>query len=57
VKSVVEICDTTHPTASKAIDSLTRAGVLEETSGRSRNRVWAYSEYLDLLKEGTELDW
>jgi Fic family protein len=57
VKSVVEICDTTHPTASKAIDSLTRAGVLEETSGRSRDRVWAYSEYLDLLKEGTELDW
>jgi Fic family protein len=57
VKSVVEICETTHPTASKAIDSLTRAGVFEETSGRSRDRVWAYSEYLDLLKEGTELDW
>jgi len=56
VKSAVEICDTTHPTAAKAIDSLTRAGVLEETSGRSRDRVWVYREYLDLLKEGTELE-
>ena len=54
-KSVVKACDTTPPTATKAIDSLCAIGILEETSGRSRNRVYAYRKYLDLLKEGTEL--
>lgn len=56
VKSAVKIGDTTKPTAAKAIGSLTDAGILEETSGRSRDRVWAYRKYLDLLKTGTELD-
>ncbi|MGB5161563.1 MAG: Fic family protein [Thermoanaerobaculia bacterium] len=56
VKSVVKICDTTKPTAAKAIGSLTDAGILEEVSGRSRDRAWAYRQYLDLLREGTELE-
>jgi len=56
VKSVVKICDTTKPTAAKAIGSLTAAGILEEVSGRSRDRAWAYRQYLDLLREGTELE-
>jgi len=55
VKSAVKSCQTTKPTAAKAIDSLCNAGILEETSGRGRNRVYAYSEYLQLLREGTEL--
>jgi len=54
-KWVVKACDTTRPTAAKAIDSLCQAGILEETSGRSRGRVYAYREYMDLLREGTEL--
>ena len=32
--------DVTFPTAQKAIDDLTRAGLLEETTGRQRNRVY-----------------
>ena len=55
VKSVVKICQTSSPTAAKAIDSLCAAGILEETSGRSRDRVYAYREYMNLLREGTEL--
>ena len=54
-KWVVKACDTTRPTAGKAIDSLVSAGILEETSGRKRDKVYAYRRYLDLLKEGTEL--
>jgi Fic family protein len=54
-KWVVKACDTTPPTATKAIESLCAAGILEETSGRKRDRVYAYRMYLDLLKEGTEL--
>jgi len=54
-KWVVKACDTTPPTATKAIESLCAAGILVETSGRKRDRVYAYRKYLDLLKEGTEL--
>lgn len=54
-KWAVKACDTTRPTAGKAIDSLVSAGILEETSGRKRDKVYAYRRYLELLKEGTEL--
>jgi Fic family protein len=53
-KWVVKACHTTRPTAAKAIDSLVSAGILEETSGRKRDKVYAYREYLDLLRKGTE---
>jgi len=54
VSSAVRICVTTRPTASKAIRSLCDAGVLEETSGRERDRTYAYRRYLALLRVGTE---
>jgi len=54
-KWAVKACDTTRPTAGKAIDSLVSAGILEETSGRKRDKVYAYRRYLELLREGTEL--
>jgi len=55
VSSAVRICDTTRPTASKAISSLCEADILVETSGRSRDRTYVYREYMDLLREGTEI--
>ena len=55
IKSVAQICATTKPTATKAIDSLCKAGILVETSGRQRDRVFSYEGYMDLLKVGTEI--
>jgi Fic family protein len=55
VKRAMRLLDTTRPTAAKAVDTLIDAGVLEETSGRKRDRVFAYAEYLRLLGQGTEL--
>jgi hypothetical protein len=46
---------TTKPTATKAVDSLCEAGILVETSGRRRDRVFSYGAYMDLLKVGTEI--
>ena len=43
-------------TAAKAISSLCESGVLEETSGRARDRTYSYRPYLDLLKAGTEVE-
>jgi Fic family protein len=44
---------TTKPTAGKAIDVLCRAGVLHETTGRKRDRVYTYEAYLKVLAEDT----
>jgi Fic family protein len=56
VKRAMRLLDTTRPTAAKSVNTLVDAGVLEETSGRKRDRVFAYEEYLRLLGQGTELE-
>jgi Fic family protein len=42
------------PTITRAVEHLEQLGVLVETSGRQRNRIYSYSEYLKILSEGTE---
>ncbi len=49
----MELLGASKPTAGDAIDALLRAGVLEETTGRKRDRVYAYRAYLDVLGEDT----
>ena len=40
-------------TMSSIVKDLISIGVLEQTSTQTRNRTFAYKEYLDVLKEGT----
>ena len=49
-----ELVGVTKPTASKAIDALRAAGILTETTGKKRDRIYAYRRYLDVLAEETE---
>jgi len=49
------ILEMTKPTASKAIEVLRGAGVLHETTGKQRDRVYAYQHYLEILSQGTSL--
>jgi Fic family protein len=51
----MELLETTRPTATKAITALVDAGVLAETTGRKRDRTFAYAAYLALLRAGTDL--
>ena len=51
IAHVVRILNTTRPTAAKAVAALVEAGVLEESSGRKRDRTFGYTAYLDLLKK------
>jgi Fic family protein len=46
---VMKLLKTTKPTASKAIGTLRSAKVLRETTGRRRDRIYAYHDYLNLL--------
>ena len=40
-------------TASGAIRRLTDVGILKQTANASRNRIFAYEDYLDILRKGT----
>lgn len=43
-----------YPTASRAVESLQQLGITTELTGRRRERVFAYREYLDVLNEGAD---
>jgi Fic family protein len=43
-----------YPTAARAVDALTRLGIVREITGRKRERVFAYTAYLDILNEGAD---
>ena len=45
--------DIAFNTMSSIVKDLISIGVLEQTSTQSRNRTFAYKEYLEILKEGT----
>ena len=49
----MELVSATKPTAGKAIDALIQAGILNEITGRKRDRVYAYRTYLNVLAQGT----
>jgi Fic family protein len=56
VKSAMKLCGTTRPTAAKAVASLADIGILQETTGKRRDRTYQYGGYLDLLRAETELN-
>jgi len=42
------------PTARAAVESLEKMGILREITGRRRDRLYAYAQYMKILDEGTE---
>ena len=54
VAKAVNLLKTTKPTAIKAVSGLVDAGILVETTGRRRERVYRYEAYINLLRAGTE---
>lgn len=51
----IELLDTTKPTAIKALEALQKSKVLHEITGKKRDRVYAYREYLKVLSEDTQV--
>jgi Fic family protein len=49
VPTATKLLGSTAPTARKAVEVLEKIGVLRETSGRKRDRVYAYHAYLQAL--------
>jgi Fic family protein len=54
IPETTERLPVSEPTVSAAIGHLERIGILRELTGRPRNKVFAYDEYLKILSEGTE---
>ena len=54
VRRAVKLLRTTKPTAAKALNILCAAGILWETTGKRRDRVYAYHRYLQALTDGEE---
>jgi Fic family protein len=44
----------TFPTVASSRDHMQRLGIMRETNGRPRHRLFMYQNYLDILNEGTE---
>lgn len=53
-QAVADGLNTSFPTASGALEKLVELGIIRETTGKQRGRIYAYSNYLALLDRGTE---
>jgi hypothetical protein len=54
--SVGRLLDTSKPTSLRAITCLAEIGILAETTGKKRDRNFAYQAYLEKLRVGTEVE-
>ena len=43
-----------EPTVAKSVQHLMELGILAETTGKMRKRLYVYTRYLDILSQGTE---
>jgi Fic family protein len=44
-----------YNTTSRLISAFVKLGLLRQTNTKNKNRVYAYEEYLEILRKGTEL--
>jgi Fic family protein len=56
VTTAMALSGTSKPTATRAIGTLVAERVLFETTGRKRDRSFAYRSYVERLRAGTELE-
>jgi Fic family protein len=52
IKGVAAGLNTNFPAATRAIQALVNSGILRETTGKVRNRVFVYQRYIEILNQG-----
>ena len=55
VATAMRLLQTSKPTATRAIEVLSEADILQESTGKKRDRSFAYHRYLERLRDGTEI--
>lgn len=51
---IKKACDVSLPTVLRALTALGNVGIVRETTGKERHKVFIYTEYLNILERGTE---
>jgi Fic family protein len=51
-KKIVACSQVTLPTANKSLRQLEEIGIVNEITGKARNKIYVYQKYLDMLSEG-----
>ena len=54
IQKLKEATALTVPTVTRSLEALQALGIVSETTGRRRGRVYSYDEYLRILNEGTQ---
>ena len=54
IPATAELMNVSQPTVTKALDTMSELGIVRETTGRQRGRIFVYDQYLKILSEGTE---
>jgi len=54
-KWLVEKTGITPATVNNCLDKLKRLGIVRELAGAKRNRIFSYTEYVEIINQGTEL--
>lgn len=54
IRGAREATGLSYPTAAGAVEHMRNLGILQEITGKQRDRLYAYGEYLAILNEGTE---
>jgi Fic family protein len=52
---LVTVLGISLPTALSALEKLEGLGIVQETTGKARDRIWVYGKYLALLETGIEV--
>ena len=54
IRTAAKALKLTIPTVTSALNHLVRLGIAREVSGKRRDRLFAYSRYVNMVSEGTE---
>ena len=55
IPATAEQLSLSAPTVTKALQHMVKLGLVRETTGKQRHRLFTYHRYLDILNRGTEL--
>lgn len=55
IPATAEQLSLSAPTVAKALQHMVKLGLVRETTGKQRHRLFTYHRYLDILNRGTEL--
>lgn len=53
-KRIEENCELTLPTVNSAFKQLLKLKIVEEKTGKARNKIYVYTEYLKIMSDGIE---